>query len=653
METILPGDNIPDNTLPDNKPDTTQQTKPLQFDYLTVTAETFQSVAPFEYLYMMKNDKFKLQTELNRMRIAGKNVGVTNVKALWDAYVSSVKSVNYKSDSVMTYDDQNMELYSGSWICNEMGVFREDYQLGTVYACTHPIMPVERIINVDTGCEKIRIAYKLKNKWRNGLIIEKSTLASPQKIIELSNSGVSVTSDNAKQLIKFLQEIESLNYDAIPEKFSSTRLGWIDDYGFAPYVDDLIFDGDVNFRNIFHSVRSVGKLESWLTIATQIRRMDVVCRIALAASFASAILKPCDALSFFVHMWSDVSSTGKTVVLMAASSVWGDPSMGAYTQSFNATTVSMERTAEFFNSMPLVLDELQLAKDTHGNMRFDVYKLAQGLGKGRGTKTGGIEKTPTWNLCILTSGETPITNMTDGAGAFARVVEIEIEQIIIDAEVGNRIVSGIKQNYGHAGKRFIEILNKIGVPELKAMYEKKIRQVLSQPDVQEKQGMAAAALLLADEIASEYIFQDDSGLTLQELKPFLLSKEQTSVNDRAYELLLEWIAANANRFESNMSVVGVPDNGGVQYGTIEDNTAYIINAQFNKLMQDNGYNPRSVLSAFRKNGLIETYSECGKKRNSVKKTINRTQVWCVALKLSRDDEIREYQSIITNNPFDL
>ena len=334
---------------------------------------------------------------------------------------------------------------------------------------------------------------------------------------------------------------------------------------------------------------------------------------------------------------------------MFAASVWGDPSLGAYTQSFNATTVSMERTAEFFNSMPLVLDELQLAKDTHGNMRFDVYKLAQGLGKGRGTKTGGVDKTPTWNLCIITSGETPITSMTDGAGAFARVIEIELERVMIDAEAGNRIISAIKLNHGHAGRKFIEIIGRIGTAKLKEMYSEKLQKVLEQPDVQEKQAMAAAVLLLADEIASEYIFQDDSGLTLQELQPYLLSKTQTSVSERAYELIIEWVASNANRFESNTSYTGRPENSGVQFGTIDGDMVYIINSQFNELMFENGFNPRSVLSSFRKKGLIETSSEKNKVRNSVKKSINKTQIWCVGLKINID----ENQTFSPNGVFDL
>jgi hypothetical protein len=245
--------------------------------------------------------------------------------------------------------------------------------------------------------------------------------------------------------------------------------------------------------------------------------------------------------------------------------------------------------------------------------------------------------------------------MTDGAGAFARVIELELERVMIDAEAGNRIISAIKLNHGHAGRKFIEIIGRIGTAKLKEMYSTKLQKVLEQPDIQEKQAMAAAVLLLADEIASEYIFQDDSGLTLQELQPYLLSKAQTSVSERAYELIIEWVAANANRFESN-TVIGPsygftvrPENNGVQFGTIDGDMVYIINSQFNELMFENGFNPRSVLSSFRKKGLIETSSEKNKVRNSVKKTINGARIHCVGLKINID----ENQTFSPNGVFDL
>ena len=76
--------------------------------------------------------------------------------------------------------------------------------------------------------------------------------------------------------------------------------------------------------------------------------------------------------------------------------------------------------------------------------------------------------------------------------------------------------------------------------------------------------------------------------------------------------------------------------------------AYIINAQFNKIMEDNNYNSRSILSAFRKQGMIKTQADGGKTRNDVKKTINGTRIRCVALRINIEDD-----GTIIKNPFEL
>lgn len=49
----------------------------------------------------------------------------------------------------------------------------------------------------------------------------------------------------------------------------------------------------------------------------------------------------------FVHLWGVESGTGKTVALMLAASVWGNPAIGQYVQTFNATQVGHEKQRHF------------------------------------------------------------------------------------------------------------------------------------------------------------------------------------------------------------------------------------------------------------------------------------------------------------------
>ena len=155
------------------------------------------------------------------------------------------------------FPKQPLELECGEWHCDSDGVSkilkeREEY------ACLHPIMPIERLVNIDTGEEKLRIAFFKGKYWRD-FIASKRELFDSSKIIQYSALGVSVTTKSAKLLSEFLCDVETLNPDIIQETESVGRLGYIGDGSqFSPYVENLIFDGEANYRNIYNAISSKG-----------------------------------------------------------------------------------------------------------------------------------------------------------------------------------------------------------------------------------------------------------------------------------------------------------------------------------------------------------------------------------------------------------
>ena len=265
------------------------------------------------------------------------------------------------ANSTTNFDGQPLELDSGEWSCDDMGITTFNGFGMEIVACVHPILPVLRLVNIDTGVEKLKIAYKKGRGWRS-IIADKKTLASANGIIDLANCGIAVNSENSKYLVKYLHDIENLNYEAIPQMNSVSRLGWIEGEGFAPYVEELIFDGDANFKTFFESVREHGSYEKWLDMARSVRAGGIYGRIILAASFASILVDPLNCLPFFVHLWGS-TEVGKTVALMLAASVWANPEPGRFIHTFNSTAVGREKSASFVNSLPLILDELQIVND--------------------------------------------------------------------------------------------------------------------------------------------------------------------------------------------------------------------------------------------------------------------------------------------------
>lgn len=595
------------------------------------TKEDFFTPAPYEAVLAI-NNPFQRELEIKRMAEYAKNLEITGFKKLLKTFYESQKTANdtVYIDNTTAFTGQLIELDVGDWRADDFGVtYRTGF--GEEIACPHPIMPVERLVNIDTGVEKLKIAYSKGKKWRE-LIMDKRTLASANSIISMADMGVAVTSENAKALVRYLSDIENINYDRIPERKSVGRLGYIEGEGFSPYVDGLIFDGDANFRTMFSAISTRGKSASWVSIAKECRAMSITARIMLAASFASVLVQPFGALPFFVHLWGSESGTGKTVALMLAASVWGDPTMGRYIQTFNSTMVGQEKTAAFLNSLPMLIDELQLAKDHRGRLQFNVYALAQGVGRTRGTKTGGIEKTPTWGNCILTTGESPLTVGGDGEGALNRVIDIECrasETVITD---GMRVSGALKKSYGHAGKLFVNNLTKAGIMENAKGWFEKIFKELSNSDTTEKQAIPAALIIVADRLATEWFFHDGEPLSIEHISEFLRTKASVSMGERGYRYICDWIAQNSARLK--------PVDNGETYGTVdeEDGCAYIISKVFREACEAGGFSATALLSYLKSNGLIRTRGN----RNTIGKRIGNINTECIAMRMPTldDDENR-------------
>lgn len=597
------------------------------------------STAPFEWLSAFAENKFQLMQMMERVNVQACSVGIRNFKTLFKTYMESTKSTG---SAIMlnatNFEGQEMQLDSGRWICDEYGVTSTDRGGAEVIACSHPIMPVQRLINIDTGTEKLKIAYKKGNVWRS-LIADKRTLASNNSILSLADNGVAVNSENSRFLVRYLTDVESMNYEKIPELNSVGRLGWIPGYGFSPYVENLVFDGDVTFKHFFESVKEHGKRDKWLEVAKSVRASNSTqAKIVLAASFASALVEPCGALPFFVHMWG-TSECGKSVALMLAASVWASPAMGEYIHTFNSTSVAQELSAGFVNSMPLMIDELQIIKDRKD---FDamVYQLAEGVGRFRGAKTGGLQKTSTWHNCIITNGEMPISSYSSGGGTINRIIDLECDSPLFKDSA--YVAESVKKHYGYAGKQFVEYITDDTLLEIRNK-QKEYIQELQKSESTDKQALSASVILTADFFAEKWIFHDGNNLTVEDITPFLSTKTDISQDLRAYEYLMDIIAMNEAKFlPTSRDITEV-------WGVIDDNYIYLITTKFNEILRNGGYSPTSVLSWLRKNSLIDCPAE--KNRKDKVKKVGGLSRRCIWLKKQEFEMFLEGMEEMTEGPF--
>lgn len=595
-------------------------------------------IEPYEEVYQYHGNPFQELQAIDRMDELARSLEpkYTGFKRKYQAYCKVTKSITVaNAENISGFDEQPLELDTGDWKTDESGVWKYAAQGGVEVACTHPIMPIRRLRNIDTGELKVTLAFRRgsrnKKAWTE-ITTGFDTVSNAKNITGLSSIGISVTSGKrAQNLVDYIADTLDNNYDYIPEFKSTSRMGWNEE-GFSPYVDEVVYDGNPGFEALFRSIQQRGKYDTWLEEAIAVRRYSVAAKIVLASSFASVLVEPCGILPFFVHLWGMDSGTGKTVAQMVAASVWADPVAGGnYFKTFRSTSVGFEVIAGFLNSLPVVIDELQLAKDARGKIIFNVYELASGSGKLRSNKALGISQSLTWANCFLTSGETPLTNENDGAGAVNRVVEIECKADNKVIENGHKTAGIMKSNYGFAGMQFVQMLSdRDTMEEAKRLYEQYYADCMKN-DTTEKQAMAAAVIITADELATRWIFKDGQALTVNDMAEFLKSKEAVSAADRGYQYMCDWVSQNANKFRGsseNTDVYGLIVDEGVDVGWV-----YINRSVFNKACADAQINARALLGNLRTRGLVQTKD----KGFTKSKRINGVRTDCVVMKLPTDE----------------
>lgn len=596
------------------------------------TREDFETERPYEWLYaLQKTNKFVFMQGVNTLTKRAAEVGFTAAmfKRYLKAYIESVKpTVTVMGANVTEFPDQPMTLQCGEYVCNGDGVRKLGHMGEEVVVLPHPVMPVTRIVDLDTGAQKIQLAYSRRpGEWKT-VIVPRVTAASAQGVVSLASNGLAVNSENARDVVRYLSDIESLNYDQLEERKSTSHLGWLSKDRFAPYVDDVVFDGDSDeFTALYDGMSPHGDPDVWFDLARTVRSgQSVPARIALAAAFAGPLVKPLGALSFFVHLWG-LQGSGKTVALMLGASVWGNPAMGQLVKSFSGTKVSHELFSAFCCNVPVFLDELQVIADRQS---FDdiIYALCEGVSKGRGAKGGGLQKQKQWATCFVTTGEMPIVKGNSGGGATVRTIEVNYagEPFFQDAR---HVAAVVQENYGHAGRLFVEAImqNMDKVRDWQKEYYAELSGT-----IQDKQVLAASVLLAADRLATEVLFRDGNGLTVTDVRPYLVTKDEADQNRRCYYWLFNYLGANPSRFDTSQN--------GELWGVMEDGAYYVNRAVFDKIVEGNGYSSKAFLTWAKRNGAIvaDDYG-VGDKNNRLtkRKRINGSYVTCVALKPPEDE----------------
>lgn len=536
------------------------------------------------------------------------------------------------------------------WIYSEKGISHiDEKKMVPTVVCRTPIILTQRLKSMETGEEKIEIAFKRDGQWSRA-VFPRSTIFTSRGITALADLGCTVTSENAKMVVRFLEALEAENIDIITKADSTSTFGWQTRGRFLPgHGDDIVLDIEPSLRGWANAYHTTGTYEGWKD-TMQPHRVRDKFRFILASSFAAPLLRILSQRIFFVYNWGG-SKSGKTAGLKAALSVWGDPER--LMVNFNATQVALERMAGFYNDLPLGIDERQLAGQKQESLEKIVYMIASGTGRARGSKGGGLQTMSTWRTVALATGEEPLSTETTQTGVSTRVLEI-YGGPFNDEKSGSLMHQQAGLNCGWAGPDFIKHIMETDERSIVENYERMVEEIYKIANGIAGSHIAGiSAVAIADAMIETWIFSNEEpaeSVSENGKKILVISdttwnravqmaatiiKEQlqagvADVNENATQYIVDWILSNRQYFGEKAI--------GTCLGTISEdqNKAYIFPSILNQTLTKAGYSPRKTMKYLADEGIVTAKPKPGGgKEYSVSKWFDNRKCRLVEFDLKR------------------
>ena len=191
--------------------------------------------------------------------------------------ISNAKTIDIDEESIpeaLPGAPVNLRQPEG-WIYSDKGISKIDEKKFTpVTVCRTPIILTQRLRSMETGEEKMEVAFKRDGTWHKA-IYSRSTIFTARGITVLADLGCTVTSENAKQVVKFLAALEAENIDIIRKADSTSTFGWQEGKRFIPGHDkDIVLDIDPSQRALAAAYCQNGTFKDWLEMMRPHRKRD-------------------------------------------------------------------------------------------------------------------------------------------------------------------------------------------------------------------------------------------------------------------------------------------------------------------------------------------------------------------------------------------
>lgn len=224
---------------------------------------------------------------------------------------------------------------------------------------------------------------------------------------------------------------------------------------------------------------ALGTLDDWKSGVGALAADHTLAVLSISVALAGPLLHLAGQEGGGLNLFGP-SSKGKTTILQAGASVWGRGAAPGYVRAWRATANGLEGMAASASDTALVLDELGVIEAR--DFAAAVYGLANGSGKARAGRDGGLREPKSWRVLVLSSGEVPSAiKLAEDRGRRARAGQmVRLLDIPADrgcgfgafdnggpngeaATLSKRLKSAAAAAYGTAGPEFVRRLISKGI----------------------------------------------------------------------------------------------------------------------------------------------------------------------------------------------
>lgn len=497
-------------------------------------------------------------------------------------------------------------------------------------ACRRPIFITAKFFEVDSKTYKLVLTQIEGN---NNLQVvpptRRSTIFNSRKLIDLSDYGLNVTSENCNRLVKFLDAFFNANVDKIPLIYTARKLGW-QTFNDEEFFLDPRRDCTVEVDGVKHSfvadsqnqfsqyLKSKGELAEWQRIYGLIKDKPVA-RLMVAASVAAPLLKILGERNFLLYVYANTRA-GKTTALLLGVSAVGSENL---LRTFDATKNGLIGTAAAANDYLFAVDEKQAADKTiSSQLQNLVYSYGGGIGRAKMNKDSSLRSVDEWCGIALMTGETPLLEDNATGGANTRTIQLSAPSEIIPADICADIRKTIKKNYGLILPLILDKISEFGADALKLYFEH-LRLYFEEQDEARLQEYCRyiAVAMLADFLLNSVLGVDDA-TAIEEAKvtgnacfEFIPTAADISDTDKEIEMVLGFIAQYQKCFHNALTDVMLSDMPAIygKFPRADESYVYITVAALKKACIDANMNYQKVVADLIADGFFIPSNEIQKR----------------------------------------